>query len=86
MFGTSLKTGINCFCFKKNNYRNCNVEFLHDETRKDIEVAFANWFFFPETTQYTYNITVNKYIHNRIRMNGNNNSFKEQHLLVEIPA
>lgn len=48
MFGTSLKTGINCFCFKKNNYRNCNVEFLHDETRKDIEVAFANCFFFPK--------------------------------------
>lgn len=42
--------------------------------------------FFSETKQYTYNITVNKYIHNMIRMNGNKNSFKEQHLLVEIPA
>lgn len=85
MFATSLKTGINCFCLNF-FYRNCNVEFSHDETRKDIEVVFANCFFFPETKQYTYNITVNKYIHNMIRMNGNNNSFKEQHLLVEIPA
>lgn len=69
----------------KNNYRNCKVEFSHDETRKDIEVVFANCFF-SETKQYTHNITVKKYIHNMIRMNGNNNSFKEQHLLVEIPA
>lgn len=73
MFATSLKTGINCFCLIF-FYRNCNVEFSHDETRKDIEVVFANCFS-HEKKQYTHNITVNKYIHNMKRMNGNNNSF-----------
>lgn len=84
MFATSLKTGINCFCLNF-FYRNCNVEFPHDETRTYIEVVFANCFS-HEKKQYTHNITVNKCIHNMIRMNGCNNSFKEQHLLVEIAA
>lgn len=48
MFGILLKIGINCFCFKKNNYRNCNVEFLYDEIRKDIEVVFVNCFFYEK--------------------------------------
>lgn len=85
MFGTSLKTGINCFCLKKTIIGTATLNF-HMMKQEKILKWHSQIVFFSETKQYTYNITVNKYIHNMIRMNGNNNSFKEQHLLVEIPA
>lgn len=68
MFGTALKTGINCCCFLKKEYSNCNIEFLQNEKRDDIGVVLAKFDFFSETIQYTHNITTNKYIHNMIRM------------------